>query len=47
MLVGAHSYEGGTRAQHQVLGFVYLLIFGGNCFILVFPELLTNVEFVK
>jgi hypothetical protein len=39
MLVGAYSHEGGTRAQRQVLGFVYLLIFDGKCFILGFPEL--------
>jgi hypothetical protein len=36
-----------TRAQRQVLVFIYLLIFGGKSFILVFPELLTNVEVVK
>jgi hypothetical protein len=47
MLVGAYSHEGGTHAQRQVLGFIYLLIFGGKYFILVFLELFTNVEVVK
>jgi hypothetical protein len=36
MLVGAHSHEGGTRAQRQVLGFIHLLIFGGKCFTVLF-----------
>jgi hypothetical protein len=26
MLVGAHSHEGGTGAQRQVLGIIYLLM---------------------